>query len=102
VTPDLAKSFGLSAPNGALVAGVESDGPAAKAGVQRGDIITRFNGETVHDEHELPEMVAATPIGKEVPIEVIRNGKHVKLNAKIAQLKETQIASAENPSEAGA
>lgn len=102
VTPDLAKSFGLPVPNGALVAGVESDGPAAKAGVERGDIITKFNGETVHDEHELPEMVAATPIGKEVPIEVIRNGKHVKLNATIAQLKEQQVASAENPGEAGA
>jgi serine protease Do len=102
VTPDLAKSFGLSAPNGALVAGVESDGPAAKAGIERGDIIIKFDGETVHDEHELPEMVAATPIGKRVPIEVIRNGKHVTLNANIAVLKEQQVASAENPGEAGA
>lgn len=102
VTPDLAKSFGLSMPSGALVAGVESDGPAAKAGIERGDIITKFNGETVHDEHELPEMVAATPIGRQVPIEVIRNGKHVTLNANIAVLKEQQVASAENPSEAGA
>src|SRR5229473_1701517 len=102
VTPDLAKSFGLSMPTGALVAGVESSGPAAKAGIERGDIITKFNGETVHDEHELPEMVAATPLGKQVPIEVIRNGKHVTLNATIAELKEQQVASAENPGEAGA
>jgi len=102
VTPDLAKSFGLSMPSGALVAGVESDGPAAKAGIERGDIIAKFNGETVHDEHELPEMVAATPIGKQVPIEVIRNGKHVTLDATSAVLKEQQIASAENPGEAGA
>jgi serine protease Do len=102
VTPDLAKSFGLSVPNGALVAGVESDGPAAKAGIERGDIIVKYDGQTVHDEHELPEMVAATPIGKRVPIEVIRNGKHVTLDANIAVLKEQQIASAENPGEAGA
>jgi serine protease Do len=102
VTPDLAKSFGLSVPSGALVAGVESDGPAAKSGIERGDIITKYNGETVHDEHELPEMVAATPIGRRVPIEVIRNGKHVTIDATIAQLKEQQMASAENPGEAGA
>jgi serine protease Do len=102
VTPDLAKSFGLSVPNGALVAGVESDGPAAKAGIERGDIVMKFNGEIVHDEHELPEMVAATPIGTRVPIEVIRNGKHVTLNATIAVLKEEQVASAENSGEAGA
>src|SRR5579885_1316549 len=102
VTPALAKSFGLSVPIGALVAGVESDGPAAKAGIERGDIITKFNGETVHDEHELPEMVAATPIGKRVPIEVIRNGKQVKLEATIAQLREQQVASAESPGAAGA
>jgi serine protease Do len=102
VTPDLAKSFGLSLPNGALVAGVESDGPAGKAGIQRGDIIMKFNGETVHDEHELPEMVAQTPLGTTVPIEVIRNGKRVALKATIQQLKEQQVASAENPAEAGA
>jgi serine protease Do len=102
VTPDLAKSFGLSMPTGALVAGVQSDGPAAKSGVQRGDIIIKFNGETVHDQHELPEMVAATPIGKRVPIEVIRNGKHVTLDATIAVLKEQQLARAEGPADAGA
>ena len=64
VTPDLAKSFGLPAPTGALVGGVESTGPAAKAGVQRGDIITKYNGNVVHDEHELPEMVAQTPLNE--------------------------------------
>jgi serine protease Do len=102
VTPDLAKSFGLAMPTGALVAGVENDGPAAKAGIQRGDIITKFNSETVHDEHELPEMVAQTALGKRVPIEVIRNGKHLALSATIKELKEQQVASAENPGEAGA
>ncbi|MGH7986509.1 MAG: DegQ family serine endoprotease [Candidatus Binataceae bacterium] len=97
VTPGLAKSFGLPQPEGALVAGVQSDSPASKAGLQRGDVIVQYNGQTVHDEHELPEMVALTPIGKEVRIQVIRNDKPVNLNVKIAELKETQVASAQGP-----
>jgi serine protease Do len=101
VTADLAKSFNLAAPEGALVAGVEKSGPAAKAGIQRGDIIVKFNGDTVHDEHELPEMVAQTSIGKKVPVEVIRDGKHLTLSATIEELKEQQVASAENAGEAG-
>ena len=96
VTPALAKSFGLGAPTGALVAGVLKDGPAGKAGIQRGDIITRFNGETVHDEHELPEMVASTSLKKSVPIEVIRGDKHVTLSATIEELKDEQVASAKD------
>lgn len=101
VTPALAKSFGLATPNGALVAGVEKDGPAGKAGVQRGDIIIKYDGNVVHDEHELPEMVALTPIGKTVPVEVVRDGKHVTLSATIRELKETQVASAEGSSAPG-
>jgi serine protease Do len=95
VTPDLAKSFNLAAPTGALVAGVEKTGPAAKAGIQRGDIIAKFDGAIVHDEHELPEMVAQTAIGKSVPIEVIRGGKHLPLSTTVGELKEQQVASAE-------
>jgi serine protease Do len=101
VTPALAKSFGLASPNGALVAGVEKDGPAGKAGIQRGDIIVKFDGNVVHDEHELPEMVALTPLGKTVPVEVVRDGKHLTLSATIKELKETQVASAEGNSAPG-
>jgi serine protease Do len=101
VTPDLAKSFGLAAPRGALVAGVQKDGPAAKAGIQRGDIIVKFDGQIVHDEHELPELVAQTALGKTVPIEVIRDGKHLSLDAKIAELKDQKVASAADTEEPG-
>jgi len=101
VTPALAKSFGLAAPTGALIAGVQKDGPAAKAAIQRGDIIVKFNGETVHDEHELPEMVASTPLNRAVPVEVIRGGKHLTLTATIAELKDAQVASAKGPEEPG-
>jgi serine protease Do len=101
VTPDLAKSFGLPAPTGALVGGVESGGPASKAGIQRGDIIIKYNGNPVHDEHELPEMVAQTPLNKVVPIEVVRDGKRLTLQAKIAELKDKQIASAKDSQDSG-
>ncbi len=94
VTPELAQSFGVSNEQGALVAGVDQNTPAAKAGLERGDIIVKFGGQVVHDEHELPEIVAEAPIGRSVPIEVIRNGKRITLNAKIAQLGGEQIASA--------
>ena len=101
VTPELAKSFGLANPNGALVAGVDADGPAGKAGIQRGDIIVKFDGNLVHDEHELPEMVAQTALGRSVPVEVIRDGKRVTLTAVIQQLKDAQVASAEGGAEPG-
>jgi serine protease Do len=94
MTPDLAKSFGLEAPTGALVADVENDTPAAKAGVRRGDVIIQFNDEVVRDEHELPEMVAQTPIGKTVPLEVVRDGKHLILQVKVGELHEQEVASA--------
>jgi serine protease Do len=101
VTPALAESFGLAAPTGALVAGVQKDGPAAKADIQRGDIIIKFNGETVHDEHELPEMVASTALNRAVPVEVIRGNKHVTLMATIKELKDEQVASAKDDESPG-
>ncbi len=96
VTPDLAQSFNLPKPEGALVANVEKEGPALKAGILRGDIIDKFNGLPVQDEHQLPELVAQTPIGTTVPVEVIRNGKHLTIQVKVAELKEEQLASAKS------
>ena len=63
VTPDLAKSFGMAEPKGALVAQVNPDTPAAKAGIHRGDIIIEFNGHPIHEMNELPRMVADTAPG---------------------------------------
>ncbi len=99
VTADLAQSFGLPKPEGALVASVQEDGPAAKAGLKRGDVIVTFDGKPVHDEHELPVLVANTPISKKVEIEVVRDGQHKTLEVVVGELKEAavQTAKAEEP-----
>ncbi|HKN13343.1 MAG TPA: DegQ family serine endoprotease [Candidatus Binatus sp.] len=94
VTPDLAQSFGLPKPEGALVASADKDGPAGKGGIERGDIVLSFNGHPVDDEHELPALVAQTPINQTVPVEVVRNGKHMTLEVTIGERKEPQVASA--------
>jgi len=94
VTPDLAQSFGLPKPEGALVASADKDGPAGKGGIERGDIVLSFNGHAVNDEHELPALVAQTPINTKVPVELVRNGKHMTIDITIGERKEPQVASA--------
>ncbi|HYB92256.1 MAG TPA: DegQ family serine endoprotease [Candidatus Binataceae bacterium] len=101
VTADLAQSFGLAKPEGALVASVDSNGPAAKAGIERGDIIIKFNGHDVHDEHELPAFVAQTPVNKTVPLVLLRNGKERTVNVVVGELKEQEVASAKTEEPGG-
>ena len=73
VNATLAESFGLDRPRGALVSSVDPDGPGAKAGLQVGDIITKYNGRDVDRSGELPMLVAETAPGKTASIEVWRN-----------------------------
>ena len=94
VTPELAKSFGLKEPTGALVAEVTKDGPADQAGLERGDIITAFNGTTIKDSRQLPTLVAQTPVGEKVEVTVLRGGKEKTLTVKIDQLPEPQAEAA--------
>jgi serine protease Do len=86
ITPDLAKSFGLKQAEGALVADVTPDSPAARAGLQRGDIIVEYNGTHIEAAHQLPELVASTEIGKTVPIKVLRNGQSKALSMTVAEM----------------
>jgi serine protease Do len=100
VTPALAKSFALKAPGGALVADVTKSGPADKAGLARGDIITVFNGAPINDSHELPALVARTPVGERVNLTVLRDGKEKTLMVKLGELP-AQQATTESSEEDG-
>ncbi len=98
ITPELAKSFGLNQSEGALVGDVIPDGPAAKAGIQRGDVIIRFNNQPVKQMEDLPKIVAATTPGLRVDVEVIRDGSRKILQVTIEVLKdspETVVAKAD-------
>ena len=86
VTPDLAKQFEIKEERGALVGDVVEDGPADKAGIQRGDVIMEFDGREVSDPAGLRNSVAGTPPGKKVRLGLLRDGKMQKVDVVIAEL----------------
>jgi serine protease Do len=85
---ELADSFGLDQPRGALVASVQPDSPAARAGVRAGDIIVEFDGHAIADASDLPPVVGATAVGSNAKLKVIRDGKEQVLTARVEQLAE--------------
>jgi serine protease Do len=88
LSPDLIQAFGLKDSHGALVADVVSDGPAAKAGIERGDIIVAFQGHTVQESSELPRLVATVTPGTKVSVEVMRKGKKHTIPVTLGTLKD--------------
>ncbi len=86
VTLDLAESFGMSHPRGALVAKVLPESPALAAGVEVGDIIVEFNGKEVVNSSNLPPIVGSSKVGIKLPVVVIRNGKETTLYVKLGEL----------------
>lgn len=88
VSDDIAESLGMDEAKGAFVAKIFQDSPAEDAGVIRGDVIIKFNGQDVPDQAALPRIVAATEIDEEVTVVVIRDGDEVELSVKVGLLKE--------------
>ncbi|EKF73940.1 alginate biosynthesis negative regulator, serine protease [Alcanivorax hongdengensis A-11-3] len=86
VDHDLADSFGLDKPMGALVSQVSPDSPAKKAGVQPGDVIVAYDGEEIQRSSDLPKLVGRTKPDSSVKMEVVRNGKHKTLDVTIGLL----------------
>jgi serine protease Do len=88
VTPDIAETLGLHGQDGALVAGVNTGGPADRAHLQNGDVILTFNGQKLHEMRTLPRVVAETPIDQKVPVDIWRNGKPVTVQVVVSEMPE--------------
>ncbi len=89
LTEDLAKSFGVKGEKGALVSEVIAGSPAEKAGLKVGDIIVTYDGKQLGEFNELPRLVASTPVGSKVKLDIIRDGKHKEVTVTIDKLQET-------------
>ncbi len=86
ITPEIAQAFGLKETTGALVADVVPDGPAAAAGIARGDVIVSFNGKEIKSTSDLSRAVAETPVGKKVTVRILRSGKEMEIGMTIAEM----------------
>ena len=92
VTPEIAEGLGVNNVRGALVTNVTSGGPAARAGLRNGDLITGFDGKPVGDDRALPRIVADTPIGKTVSLDMLRRGQKQSLKITVQRLAEDDKA----------
>ena len=101
VTPDLAEAFNLPDEKGAVVGDINPDSAAEEAGIQKGDVIVKFNGKKVEDSRNLRLMVAKTAPDTDVAITVIRDGKEIKLKATLKELPGSEIAQGMKKSDAG-
>jgi serine protease Do len=91
VTADLAESFGLSRPAGALISDVQDDSPAEKGGLQVSDVILRFDGRAVENSGDLPRLVGSVKPGSKVPVQVWRKGALKELTVAVGTMPEQDI-----------
>jgi len=96
VTPDIAESLNIKPPRGALVAGVDDRGPAKPGGIEPGDVVVKFDGRDIKEMHDLPRIVADTPVGKDVDLVIIRKGKEETHTVKIGRLEDTDKQASAN------
>jgi serine protease Do len=96
VTQELAESFGMTKPGGALISKVLPDSPAKKGGIKPGDIIIEFGGSVVDRSSDLPPLVGQQAVDSKVVAHVIRNGKKLRLTITIGALKDNPESFADN------
>jgi len=99
VTGELAESFGLSKPQGALISKVLPDSPAAKSGFEPGDVILKFDGKEVPSSSDLPPIVGIAKIGETIPVEIMRNNKRNSMSVIIEQLPDDKDMIKTNPNQ---
>ncbi len=97
VTEEIAQGLGLEQATGALIANVTEGGPAAEHDIQAGDVITKFDGKRIVKMRRLPRIVAETPVGKNVDVEIWRNGKKLTLSVTLGEFPEAPQAIAAAP-----
>jgi serine protease Do len=95
VSDEIAASLGIPESSGALVAAVTPEGPAAKGGVQSGDIIVKFDKEAVDSMRSLPRLVARAPIDQKVDVEILRKGQKMTLQVTVGRLTEDEDVKAD-------
>jgi len=95
ITPDLADSLGLKEARGAIIAEVESASPAAKSGLQAGDVITALNGAPAKDSRDIARRVATTAPGQSVTFDVMRSGQSKTITVALGQRSDQQAANAD-------
>ena len=98
ITDEIAESLQLSNTNGALVSSATEGGPANKSGIKSGDIILKFNNKLIKSMKELPKVVAGTEVGKSVPVEILRDGKRIKLVVTLGELELAEKTTLAKPS----
>ena len=97
VTPNIADAFDLPVPYGTILVGVEPDGPAARAGLQAGDVVLKFGKQVAKDARALARMIAATGIGQPAPLVVWRDHKEQTITATVAGWPDEQPSQATPP-----
>jgi serine protease Do len=99
LTPELRESLGLAAEGGALIAGVIKGDPAEKAGLKAGDVVVEFDGRAVRSDRDLVSIVGGTPVGRKVTLKVVRDGKSLTIEVKIAKRSDEKDEAAADESE---